>query len=194
MKRKLKYLVIGLLIYIMLTGSMMLLKMAKECINKSTEEIYLFDEPYLECDTPEEFETGKYALLTKVGFKNYDYKYSNFVGFNFNKPNNLNDGEECVYHNEVTYELNDAAKKAKGTLIPPAFSDANYAEYSVNFYDERGNLLYQSPVMEEFSSKVKFEFDIRKVEKLKIEFNGRSDCFIYNFICRINDLKIVIKD
>jgi len=162
---------------------------------KPAKEVFLYDKPYIACDIPAEFEAGEKATITKVGSKTYDRNYSNYIGFNLDKHDGSALGiGECNYHNSVTYALNGTAKSVKGTLIAPAFNNCDSAEYSVNFYNESGKLLYQSPIMTESVSPIDFEFDTGKALKLKVEFNGHSDHGTYNFICRINDFAILTTD
>ena len=165
-------------------------------IVKPAKEIYLYDKPYLECKIPKEFVAGKEKILENFGNGDFNRNYNKYVGFSLvtrENPSDLGLGEQ-FYNNSVTYALNGTAKSVKGTLIAPAFNNCDSAEYSVNFYNESGKLLYQSPIMTESVSPIDFEFDTGKALKLKVEFNGHSDHGTYNFICRINDFAILTTD
>ena len=98
------------------------------------------------------------------------------------------------YHNSVTYSLNGVTKKIKGTFIAPEFSNCSSAEYQVNFYDEKGKLLYQSPIMSPAVSPIDFEFNTGKALKLRVEFNGHTDWGAYKFKCRINNFAMLTTD
>ena len=162
-------------------------------IVKPAKWFYLYDNPYLECDIPAEFETGDRQVITRVGNKEYDRSYKNYVGFNLDTYKKI-DSKNYEYSNSVVYSLNGLAQKVKGTFVAPAFNNCDSAEYSVKFYNENGKLLYQSPIMSGNVAPIDFEFNTGNALKLKVEFNGHSDWGTYNFICRINDFAILTTD
>lgn len=159
-------------------------------IVKPAKEIYLFDKPYLECGNSSEFKAEKRGTVW------YNENVKNYVGFD------LNDGEEISndkyrFSNYVTYALNGLATKVKGTFKAPKFNyNMKHAEYQVNFYNESGKLLYQSPIINPLTSDINFEFNSDKSLSLKIEFNalGDYDADMGIFYCMIQDLLILTTD
>ena len=160
-------------------------------IVKPAKEVYLYDKPYLECDIPAEFKAGKNDNISVGGIERNNI--TNYIGFNLDTREDIYRNNK-EYHNSVTYSLNGLAKKVKGTFVAPAFNNCDSAEYRVNFYNESGKLLYQSPIMTESVSPVDFEFDTGNALKLKVEFNGHSDWGTYNFYCIIKDFAILTTD
>ncbi len=160
-------------------------------IVKPAKAVFLYDKPYLECEIPAEFKAGKNdnIIVGRIERNNI----TNYIGFNLNTTEHI-DYNNKEYHNAVTYSLNGLAKKVKGTFIAPAFNNCDSAEYRVNFYNENGKLLYQSPIMTESVSPIDFEFDTGKALKLKVEFNGHTDCGTYSFYCIIKDFSILTTD
>ncbi|MBQ3055275.1 MAG: hypothetical protein IJC88_04140 [Oscillospiraceae bacterium] len=153
---------------------------------KPAKEVHLYDKPYLECEIPAEFKAGKNANLS-------DRNITNYIGFDLRNKEEI-DSSNYEYHNSVTYALNGLAKKVKGTFIAPEFNNCDSAEYRVNFYNENGTLLYQSPIMTGSVSPIDFEFDPGKALKLRVEFNGHSDWVTRKFDCRIDDFAILTTD
>lgn len=149
-------------------------------IVKPTKEVYLYDKPYLECDIPSEFKSGKSDDIS-----------NQYIGFNLGTRERV--GDYFEYHNSVTYALNGLAKKVKGTFVAPMFPK-NFAEYRVNFYNESGKLLYQSPIMTKSISPIDFEFDTGNSLKIKAEINGRTSRWHGNFYCIIKDFAILTTD
>lgn len=162
-------------------------------IVKAAKEVYLYDKPYLECDIPAEFEAGEKDVIKSLGSKEFNNNYRNYIGFDLDTKEKI-DADNYEYTNSVVYSLNGLAKKVKGTFVAPAFSNCDSAEYRVNFYNENGKLLYQSPIMTRSVSPIDFEFDTGNALKLKVEFNGHADFGTYHFVCRINDLSILTTD
>ena len=159
-------------------------------IVKPSKEVYLYDKPYLECGISSEFKAGKRGTAW------YDEDVKNYVGFD------LNDSEEISkdkyrFSNYVTYALNGLATKVKGTFKAPKFNyNMKHAEYQVNFYNEGGKLLYQSPIINPSTADINFEFECDKSLSLKTEINalGDYDADIGIFYCMIQDFAILTTD
>lgn len=158
-------------------------------VQKPLKEVYLYDKPYIECGNPFEFKAEE------KGTDWYNKDITNYIGFN------LNNGEEVKkdnyqFTNYVTYALNGLASKVKGTFKAPKYNIMAYGEYKINFYNESGKLLYQSPIMNPSTSDIDFEFETGKCLSLKIEINALGG---YNsnsgfFNCVIEDLAILTTD
>ncbi|MBO5007502.1 MAG: hypothetical protein J6D26_01540 [Clostridia bacterium] len=148
-------------------------------IVKPAKEVYLYDKPYLECEIPSEFKCGK---NDDIG--------TQYISFTLGTYEVIDDYFE--YHNSVTYPLDGLAKKVRGTFVAPTFK--KFAEYKIKFYNERGNLLYQSPIMTKSVSPINFEFDTGNALKLKVEIDGRTERWFGNFCCTINDFAVLTTD
>ncbi len=132
---------------------------------KAAKEVFLFDQPYTSCSDPS-------------GFKNFEKDGKNFVGF-WNTPSddvNMKKLENGRYQGtfSVTYPLNGNAAKVRGTFATPTF--AQYAPtYTFRFYDESGRTLFESPIINENTAPIDFEFDVEGVLSLKIETTLEGD-------------------
>ena len=159
-------------------------------IVKPAKEVYLYDKPYIECGNSSEFKAEKRGVAW------YNEDINKYVGFD------LNDSEEITkdkyrFSNYVTYALNGLATKVKGTFKAPKFNyNMKHAEYQVNFYNESGKLLYQSPIINPSTSDINFEFECDKSLSLKVEFNalGDYDADMGIFYCMIQELSILTTD
>ena len=149
-------------------------------VEKPATEVFLFDQPYLDCDIPKEFQAG--------ANKNDG---TNYIGFVLNTSEKTSDGYE--FRNSVTYPVNGLTKKAKGTLLPPDGYSGYYVEYRVKVSNESGKVLYQSPIMVESTAPIPFEFDTGNALQLNIEFIGCSE--VNEWVdCKIQDFAIVTTD
>ena len=159
-------------------------------IVKPAKEVYLYDKPYIECGNSSEFRAEKRG----TAWYNEDVK--NYVGFDLNDSEEISK-DKYSFSNYVSYALNGLATKVKGTFKAPKFNyNMDQAEYQVNFYNESGKLLYQSPIINSSTSDINFEFESNKCLSLKIEFNalGDYDADMGIFYCMIQDLSILTTD
>ncbi len=160
-------------------------------IVKPAKEVYLYDKPYLECESPSDFMAGNNETINAANPK---LELNKYIGYKSGRGEYIDNGYS--HYNSVTYSLNGLAKKAKGTFVPPAYNagGCDFAEFQVKFYNESGKLLYQSPKMTTFTSPISFEFETGKALKLKIEFSGYTNDWTYDSYCAINDFAILTTD
>ncbi len=159
-------------------------------IVKPTKEVYLYDKAYIECGNTLEFKAEK------RGRSWYDEDVKNYVGFDLNEAEEISKGK-YRFSNYVTYALNGLSTKVKGTFKAPKFNyNMKHAEYQVNFYNESGKLLYQSPIINPSTADIDFEFKSDMCLSLKIEFTalGDYDADMGIFYCMIEDLSILTTD
>ena len=155
-------------------------------IVKPAKEVYLFDKPYLECSDSTKFICNDNEIIKSVN-------YANFIGFKFDE---FEYGEKKhTTDSFVVYPLNGLAKKVKGTLMPPNGTyDSSACELQIKFYNENGKLLYQSPILNQSTAPIDFEFNCTNCLKLKIEFNGSIAYRYHSSYNMINSLRILTTD
>lgn len=135
-------------------------------IVKPAKEVYLYDKPYKVCENSSEFRAEKKEKESRT-----DITSTNYIGFNLDTCEEKSEGV-YEYKNSVTYAINGAAKKVKGTFKPFVGSHGDATECYINFYNENGKLLYKSPTITPYTSDFDFEFSVEKSLELKIEFCG----------------------
>ena len=96
--------------------------------------------------------------------------------------------------NSVTYSLNGTGKKVKGTFVAPTYNSLDNVDYVISFYNEKNELLYQSPTMTRLTPPTYFEFNPGDAQKLKIEHKGFSNGNYASLNSKIKDFEIITSD
>lgn len=155
-------------------------------VDKPAKEVFLFEKPYIECKNANEFTFKKSSGNGKLN----NYISATITPGNRDDRKNLENNRYSA-DNYVVYPLNGLAKKAKGTFVAPYGGDS--PETQVKFYNESGKLLYQSPIMNEATAPIDFEFDVTNCINLKIEYTVTNKGW-YDTACIVNNFAIVTTD
>ncbi|MBR5479492.1 MAG: hypothetical protein IKU84_04885 [Clostridia bacterium] len=153
-------------------------------IVKAAKEVYLYNKPYLECETPT-------SRVQYRGGVNKQYRsFSNYVGFYWDAfPEK--EGNTAY----VTYPLNGLATKVKGTFEAPVGTfESTGAELQIKFYNENDVLLYQSPILTQITEPVNFEFECKNCLKLKVKFVVNVDDRYHEVDAAISNFRILTTD